>query len=100
MSPWTRRPAAAPSPSPARSPTATDAPANAATTATIADGIIGTGSLNANGPGTLTLTGTSSYSGPTTVRAGTLLADGNTGTASAAAVRGTLGGTGTFGGPV
>jgi fibronectin-binding autotransporter adhesin len=55
------------------------------------------------GTGTLTLTGTQSYSAGTTVQAGTLLVDGNqTGTAGPTSVQSgaTLGGTGTIAGDV
>jgi autotransporter-associated beta strand protein len=53
------------------------------------------------GPNTLTLTGNSTYTGPTVVDAGTLLVNGSTHANSAVAVRpgATLGGTGTVGGP-
>ncbi len=67
-------------------------------------GVIGgSGTLEQRGPGTLTLTGTNSYGGATTVSAGTLLVNGNqTGATGAVSVASgaTLGGIGTTGGNV
>lgn len=72
---------------------------------TVANEISGTGTLTKNAGGTLTLTGSSTYSGATTVAAGTLLANNTSGSAtgtsavsvSAGAV---LGGTGSISGSV
>ncbi|KRC81475.1 autotransporter-associated beta strand repeat-containing protein [Sphingomonas sp. Root241] len=76
---------------------------NRSDAATFAGLISGTGGVNQIGAGTTTLTGSNSYSGTTTVGAGTLLINGDqaaatgpTGVASGA----TLGGTGTIGGDV
>jgi autotransporter-associated beta strand protein len=62
----------------------------------------GAGALVKDGPGTMNLTAANSYTGPTTISAGTLLVDGSTNVASAFAVAGgaTLGGDGTVNGPV
>ena len=57
------------------SSTLTDNPTTAASTGTISAPITGTGGLSVSGAGTLTLTAASTYSGATTVSAGTL-ADG------------------------
>ena len=51
--------------------------ANFTDTLTLADAISGTGTLSKAGPGTLTLTGNSSYTGATTVNGGTLSANGS-----------------------
>ncbi len=69
------------------------------------DAIVGSGSLTKTGAGVLTLSGTNTYSGDTTVRNGTLLvnnaAGSGTGSGTVTVVSGaTLGGTGTIGGPV
>ncbi len=72
-------------------------------TATIASLITGTGDVEKQGAGTLTLTGNNTYTGTTKVNAGTLLINGNqtaaTGTTTVAS-GGTLGGSGTIGGDV
>lgn len=77
---------------------------NSAAIATMSGNLTGTGisGLNKKGVGTLVLTGTNSYTGTTTVSAGTLLINGNSSTAvGAVAVNvGTLGGTGRTGGAV
>lgn len=61
------------------------------------------GGLLKTGDGTVVLTGTNTYTGPTTVNTGTLLIDGDHSLASgeiAIESSGTLGGIGTIGGPV
>ena len=63
--------------------------------------LVGTGgSLTKSGNGTLTLSGSNSYTGSTNVSTGTLLINGSTSTSSAVtvAVGATLGGSGTVGG--
>ncbi|WP_238200424.1 autotransporter-associated beta strand repeat-containing protein, partial [Methylobacterium tardum] len=50
--------------------------ADPANTFTLAQALSGPGSLTKLGPGTLTLAGTNTYTGPTTLAAGTLLARG------------------------
>lgn len=63
----------------------------------------GTTSLAKVGAGVLTLAGTNTYTGPTTVSAGTLLINGNQSAATGAVTvssNATLGGTGTIGGVV
>jgi len=57
--------------------------------------IVGTGGLTKMGLGTLTLTGTNSYSGPTLVADGTLLVDGLQWRSPVTVTSGTLGGNGT-----
>lgn len=67
----------------------------------VANLINGTGSLTFNGAGTTTLTATNSYTGATSVNAGTLLVNGNNAAATGAitvATGATLGGTGSLGG--
>ena len=67
---------------------------------TVSGAIIGTGgSLVKTGGGTLTLSGTNSYTGPTTVNAGTLIVDGSIAPSGLTTANsgGTLGGTGTVG---
>ena len=67
---------------------------------TVSGLITGTGgSLVKTGTGTLTLSGINSYTGPTTVNAGTLIVDGSIAPSSLTTVSsgGTLGGTGTVG---
>ena len=61
---------------------------------------LGAAAITKEGSGTLTLTGTSTYTGPTTVSAGTLLVNGNNSAAVGAVTvnGGSLGGTGTVGG--
>ncbi|WP_448097661.1 autotransporter-associated beta strand repeat-containing protein [Luteibacter yeojuensis] len=65
--------------------------------------ITGTGSLEQQGSGTIVLTGNNAYAGPTAVRAGSLIINGDqtaaTGTTSVDS-GGTLGGKGTIGGDV
>ena len=77
---------------------------NAATALNISANIIGTGGgLTKAGPGTLTLTGTNTYTGATTVNAGSLYVNGFTAAGSAVTVSNsgtTLGGNGTIGGTV
>jgi fibronectin-binding autotransporter adhesin len=65
--------------------------------------ISGTGAVNQIGAGTTTLSGDNSYSGPTSVQAGTLLVNGDQSAAAGettVASGATLGGTGTVGGNV
>ena len=57
----------------------------------------GSGGLEQDGSGTLTLTGDNSYTGATTVNAGTLTVDGSISSAVTVANGGRLGGTGTVG---
>jgi fibronectin-binding autotransporter adhesin len=65
--------------------------------------VTGTGSLEQQGSGTIVLTGNNAYAGPTAVRAGSLIVNGDqsaaTGTTSVDA-GGTLGGKGSIGGDV
>jgi autotransporter-associated beta strand protein len=67
---------------------------------TYAGTIGGTGALSKQAAGTLTLAGTNSYLGPTTISAGTLLVNGVIGNNSVTATAGTLGGSGIIKGPV
>ena len=69
--------------------------ANFTDTLTLAAAISGTGTLSKAGPGTLTLTGNSSYTGATTVNGGTLSVNGSI-ASSALTVNagGTIGGNG------
>lgn len=74
---------------------------NRADNAEVGNPISGTGGLVFNGTGTVTLTGTNSYTGTTNVNAGTLLVNGNNSASTGAitvASGSTLGGTGTLGG--
>ncbi|MGK6317662.1 autotransporter-associated beta strand repeat-containing protein [Neorhizobium sp. DT-125] len=74
-----------------------------ATTLTHDGEIDGAGSLTKAGDGTLVLSGTNAYSGPTDVQAGTLLVDGDQSAASGpttVASKAALGGSGTIGGDV
>ena len=80
--------------------------ANRAVTLAVTCDVSGAGGFIFNGgqdgPGRLILGGTNTYTGPTTVNAGTLLVNGSTAAASAVSVGSgsTLSGTGTIGGPV
>jgi autotransporter-associated beta strand protein len=68
---------------------------------TFAGAITGNASLSKVGSGTLTLGGTSSYTGATTVNGGALLVDGALGNTAVTVASGALlGGSGTFGGAV
>jgi outer membrane autotransporter protein len=69
--------------------------------ATFAAAINGTGSVTKDGAGALTLRGSSTYSGPTSVNAGALLVDGALGATTVNVANGAvLGGRGTIAGPV
>src|SRR3989449_6171888 len=59
--------------------------------------ISGTGGLTKDGAGTLTLSASNTYTGTTTVSAGTLLVNGSQGSSAVSLNGGTLGGTGTVG---
>jgi len=67
---------------------------------TLPNAISGTGSFTENGAGTVTLSGTDTYTGPTRVNAGTLLVNGSLGASTVTVAGGTLGGNGTIAGPV
>ncbi len=62
--------------------------------------INGTGVVTKQGAGKLVLTGTHTYTGATTVSAGTLLMNGGIGASTVTVTGGTLGGTGVIKGPV
>ena len=66
---------------------------------TTVSGVIGTtsGTLTKDGTGTLTLSANNTYTGTTTVSAGTLLVNGSQGSSAVSLNGGTLGGTGTVG---
>jgi fibronectin-binding autotransporter adhesin len=59
--------------------------------------ISGTGGLTKDGAGTVTLSANNTYTGTTTVSAGTLLVNGSQGSSAVSLNGGTLGGTGTVG---
>jgi fibronectin-binding autotransporter adhesin len=67
---------------------------------TYAGAISGSGMVEKQGTGKLTLTGTHSYTGATTVSAGTLLINGVIGASAVTVTGGTLGGNGLIKGPV
>lgn len=70
-------------------------------TGTVGVGISGTGSVTLANSATIRMTGTSTYSGPTTINAGTLLVDGALGSTSVVVnAGGSLGGSGVIGGSV
>lgn len=70
------------------------------TSTTFAGAITGNSALTKAGSGTLTLGGTSTYTGATTVTLGTLLVNGALGNTAVTVNGGALGGTGTIGGAV
>jgi autotransporter-associated beta strand protein len=67
---------------------------------TYAGAINGSGTVEKQGAGRLVLTGTHSYTGPTTVTAGTLLLNGVIGASAVTVTGGTLSGNGVIKGPV
>ena len=67
---------------------------------TYAGAISGTGTVTKQGAGKLVLTGTHTYTGATTVSAGTLLVNGVIGASAVTVTGGTLGGNGLIQGPV
>ncbi len=67
---------------------------------TCAGAISGPGTMEKQGAGRLVLTGTNSYTGTTTVSAGTLLVNGVIGASAVTVTNGTLGGNGLILGPV
>ncbi len=72
--------------------------ANLTDTLTLATPISGTGALTKSGTGTLILTGSNTYGGPTTVDGGRLAVNGSIASTVTVNAGGTLGGTGTIGG--
>ena len=86
--------------------TGTGTSLNRAVTLTVSCDVSGAGGFTLNtgvdGAGRLLLSGSNTYSGPTTVNAGTLLVNGSLGTASVVTVNGgtTLGGSGVINGPL
>ena len=74
-------------------------PTAAATLGTPTLGATASGGLTKAGTGTLTLTGANTYTGTTTVLAGTLLVNGSL-AGGATVTAGTLGGSGTIAGPI
>ena len=73
---------------------------NSSANTTLATQITGTGGLTKQGLGTLNLTGTNTYTGPTSVMAGTLAVNGSLTSNVAVGAAGTLGGNGTITGLV
>jgi fibronectin-binding autotransporter adhesin len=73
---------------------------NSSANTTLATQIIGTGGLTKQGLGALNLTGTNTYTGPTSVIAGTLAVNGSLTSNVAVGAAGTLGGNGTITGLV
>jgi fibronectin-binding autotransporter adhesin len=75
---------------------------NGSGSTTISGVISGTGSISKGGTGSVTLSGANTYSGTTTVTAGSLFVNGSTSSSSAVTVNngGILGGNGTIGGSV
>ncbi len=75
---------------------------NSTANQSVSGDISGTGSLEKDNTGTLTLTGNNNYTGATTVNGGTLVVNGATASGSSVTVNngGTLGGSGTVGGSV
>ncbi|WP_395709007.1 autotransporter domain-containing protein [Reyranella sp.] len=69
-----------------------------AVSATLAAAISGTGGLVKQGPATLTLTGASTYTGPTTVNSGILAVNGSLASNVTIGSSGAIGGTGVIGG--
>jgi fibronectin-binding autotransporter adhesin len=70
-------------------------------TGTVGVNISGTGSVTLANSATIRITGTSNYSGPTTINAGTLLVDGALGSTNVVVnAGGSLGGSGVLGGAV
>lgn len=65
--------------------------------AAMGTGLANEGGLAKMGLGTVTLSGTGSYSGPTTINAGELLVNGTLSNSAVSINGGTLGGTGTLG---
>ncbi len=70
---------------------------NQATNTSFAGSIFGNGSLTKSGSGTLNLTGTSTYAGPTTINGGILAVNGSIASPVNVVSGGTLGGTGSVG---